>query len=85
MTPEERARSLLLPISAGAAETVPRERVPEPEPDDAGSVGIDTVFSTIEYPGEIAADLVIVDDNTWCLLYETSKLALNTLSFSFVF
>ena len=48
MTPDERARSLLLPISDGTEVLVPLDMVPDEEPDDAGSVGTDTVPSTIE-------------------------------------
>ena len=84
MTVEERARSLLLPLSDGTVESVPRERAPDAEPDDAGSVGTDTVPSTMAYPEDPAVDLVIVDGNAWCPLDETSKLAFNTSSCSFV-
>jgi hypothetical protein len=75
---------LFLSISNGTAESVPRERVPDAEPDDAGSAGTDTVPSAIEYPEDPAADLVIVDDNTSCLLDETAKLVANTYVFFLV-
>ena len=49
MTPEERARSLLLPISGGTAAHVLSDPVPDAEPSDAESVNTDTVPSTISY------------------------------------
>ena len=43
-----------------------------------------SVPSTIEYPENNSADLVILNDRSWCFLSDTSKLASNTSSFSFV-
>jgi hypothetical protein len=43
-----------------------------------------SVPSTVEYPDNNAADLVILNDRSWCFLSDTSKLASNTSSFSFV-
>ena len=40
--------------------------------------------STIEHPEHQSADLIVVDDHSWCFLSETSKLASNTSSFAFV-
>ena len=84
MTPDERARTLLLPISDGTEVLVPPDLVPDEEPDDAGSVGTDTVPSTVEYLEDHTADLVILDDHLWCFLDETSKLQSNTASFRFL-
>ena len=39
---------------------------------------------TQRYPEDPDADLVIVDDRSWCLLDETIELASNTFYFSFV-
>ena len=82
MTPDERARSLLLPILDGTEVLVPPHIVPDEEPYDAGSVGTDTVPSPIAYPEDPTDGLVILDDSSWSLLHETSKLVSNTSSFS---
>ena len=43
-----------------------------------------SVPSTIEYPENNSADLVVLDDSSWCCLSDSSKLASNASSFSFV-
>ena len=58
--------------------------MPDAEQDDEGSVGTDTVPSTIEYPEDPTVDLAILDDSSWRLLDKTSKLASNTSSCSYV-
>ncbi len=75
MTLEEGARSLHLPTNDETAQDFPRWRVPEEDPEDGGYVDTDTVPSTIEYPGDIVVDLVMLDDSSWRLVDETSKLA----------
>jgi hypothetical protein len=84
MTPEERARSLLLPFSDGTAVLVPSDPVPDAEPSGTESASTDTVPSTIEYLEDPTADLFMLDGSSWRYLDETSKLASNTSSFSFV-
>ena len=83
MTPEERARSLLLPTS-DETEGVPRERSESQDQGDEGQCDTSSAPSTIEYPENNYADLVILNDSSWCLLSDISKLASNTSSFSFV-
>ena len=83
LTPEERARSLLLPTS-DETEGVPRERSHSQDQGDAGQGDTSSVPSTIEYPENNSADLVILDDSSLCILSDISKLASNTSSFSFV-
>ena len=83
LTPEERARSLLLPTT-DQTEGVPRERADSQEQGDEGQGDSSSVSSTVEYPHNNAADLVILNDRSWCLLSDISKLASNTSSFSFV-
>ena len=83
MTPEERARSLLLPTT-DETEGVPRERADSQDQGDEGQGDSSSVPSTVEYPDNNAADLVNLNGRSWCLLSDTSKLASNTSSFSFV-
>ena len=85
LTPEERARSLLLPTT-DETEGVPRERADSQDQGDEGQGDGSSVPSTVEYPDHNAADLVILDYRSWCLLnvFFFSKLASNTSSFSFV-
>ena len=82
LTPEERARSLLLPTS-DETEGVPRERSESQDQGDEGQCDTSSVPSTIEYPENNSADLVILNDSSWCLVSDISKLASNTSSFSF--
>ena len=84
MSHEGRARSLLLPTTDETEGSVPRERSEEQDPEDEGQVDADSVPSTIVYPESPSADLVVFDDSSWRFLRETSKLAANTTSFSFV-
>ena len=83
MTPEERARSFLLPTT-DEIEGVPRERADSQGQGVEGQGDNSVVPSTVEYPDNNAADLVILNDRSWVFLHETSKLAANTSSFSFV-
>ena len=83
LTPEERARSFLLPTT-DETEGVPRERAHSQDQGDEQQGDNSSVPSTVEYPDNYAADLVILNDRSWCLLSDISKLASNTSSFSFV-
>ena len=84
MSPEERARFLLLPTTDEAEGSVPRERSKGQDPGEDGQWDDASLPSTIEYPDHPSTDLVISDDNSWCVLSDTSKLASTTASFSFV-
>ena len=84
MSPEERARSLLLPTTDEIEDSVPRERSKEQDPEDEGLADADSIPSTLDYPANPSTDLVVFDDNSCCFLSETSKLASNTASFSCV-
>ena len=72
LTPEGRARSLLLPTS-DETEGVPRERADSQDQGDEGQGDNSSVPSTVEYPDNNAADLVILNDRSWCLLSDISK------------
>ena len=62
LSPEERARSLLLPTIDEAKGSVPRERSEGQDPGEEGQGDEDSIPSTIEYPEHPSTDLVIVDD-----------------------
>ena len=83
LTPEERARSLLL-HTTDETEGVLRERADSQDQGDEGQGDSSSVPSTVEYPDNNAADLVILNDSSWCLLSDISKLVVDTSSFSFV-
>ena len=84
MTPEERARSLLLPTSDETEGVVPRGRSESQDQGDDGQGDTASVPSTVEYPENNSADLVILDDSSWCFMSDISKLVSNTSSFFFV-
>ena len=84
MSPEARARSLLLPTTDETEGSVPRERSEEQDPEDEGSADADSIPSTIDCPENPSVCLAVFDDHSWCFLSETSKLASNTASFSCV-
>ena len=65
LTPEERARSLLLP-TPDETEGVPRGRSESQVQGDEGQCDTSSVPSTIEYPENSSADLVILNDSSWC-------------------
>ena len=73
---------MLLPTTD--EDPVPRERSQGQDPEDEGQADVDSIQSTIVCPENPSVDLVIVDDHAWCFFSETSKLASNTSSFSFV-
>ena len=83
LTLEERARSVLMPTT-DETEGVPRERADSQDQGDEGQGDNSSVLSTVDYPDNNAADLVILNGRSWCLLSDISKLASNTSSFSFV-
>ena len=66
LTPEERARSRLLPTT-DETEGVPRERADSQYQGDEGQGDSSSVPSTVEYLDNNAADLVILNDLSWCL------------------
>jgi hypothetical protein len=66
LTPEERARSLLLPTT-DETEGVPRDRADSQYQGDEGQGDSSSVLSAVEYPDNNAADLVILNDRSWCL------------------
>ncbi len=59
LTPEERARSLLLPTTDEVEDSAPRERSQGQDPEDEGQADADSVSSTIDYPENPSADLVM--------------------------
>ena len=65
LTPEERARSLLLPTT-DETEGVPRERADSQDQGDEGQGDSSSVPSIVEYPDNNTADLVILNDRSWC-------------------
>ena len=72
MSPEERARSLLLPTTDEAEGSVPRELSEAQDQSEGEQDDGDSVPSTFEYPEHTSADLVIFDDNSLCFLSDTS-------------
>ena len=60
MSLAERARSLLLPTTDEIEGSVPCERSEEQDPEDEGQVDADSIPSTIDYPENPSADLVVL-------------------------
>ena len=65
LTPEERARSLLLPTTDETEGSVPRERSEGQILENEGQADADSVPSTIDYPENPLADLVVFDDRSF--------------------
>jgi hypothetical protein len=66
LTLEERARSLLLPTT-DETEGVPCERADSQYQGDEGQGDSSSVPSTVEYPDNNAADLVVLNDRSLCI------------------
>ena len=75
---------MLLPTTDETEGSVPRERSEEQYQEDEGKLDADSLPSTIDYPEIRQLILLFFYDPSWCFLSETSKLASNTASFSFV-
>jgi hypothetical protein len=60
LTPEERARSLLLPTTDETEGSVPRERSEEQDPEYEGPADADSVPSTIDYPENPSVDFDVL-------------------------
>ena len=61
-----------------------REQLQRQYPEDEGQADADSVPSIIGYPEILWLILSFWTTTSWCFLSETSKLASNTASFSFV-
>ena len=73
----------MLPITDEVEDSVPRERSQEQDPEYEGKADVGSIPSAIDYPDNPLVDLVGCDDQSWCFLSETFKLASNAASLSF--